>query len=181
MIKGLTSGYVGTIYIFYRGPMQVVLSDVHGSTRMGPDDLAATALRIVLQPNQWTECDYSSVKGAFESSRGQLYFLEKSGMVDIYTDKREVDLLKQGKTQEEIDTLKNSSKTDNTKSKYFNMQMFTDNQNSAPSQAAPVQNIEATNTFLKQNELMQKQMEAMTQMTQAMASLINKLNDKLDK
>jgi len=192
MIRGLYSGYQGKIYIFYRGPIQVVLSDVHGGFNMG-EDLAATSLRIVLRPNQWTECAYSYVQEGFENHKGQLFALEQSGMVDIYTDPKEVELIKQGKSLDNgaepvaVPVAAQEVKpADQSAPKYFNMQMFTSDKKDSAIQgtALPAQS-GTTNAVLesmkKQNDLMQQQMQAMTQMTQAFTTMMNKLSERLDK
>jgi len=196
MIRGLYSGYQGKIYIFYRGPIQVVLSDVHGGFNMG-DDLAATSLRIVLRPNKWTECAYSYVQEGFENHKGQLYSLEQSGWVDIYTDPKEVELVKQGKSldngTEPVPMPANQTPaqgaqvvSDTPTPKYFNMQMFTSDKkdsaiqgSSLPAQSGTTESV--LDSMKKQNELMQQQMQAMTQMTQAFTNMMNKMSERLDK
>lgn len=190
MIKGLPSGYRGPIYIYYRGKQQVVLADVHAGFNMGTD-LAATSLRIVLHPGQWTETDFDYVSKDFNEHRGQLYFLERDGYVDIYTNKEEVDALKQGKTLEQVNVEKAAATQPvqpQPQQKYFNMQMFTkDGQSTVQTTEvpAPLPSVQQGNDMLdalkKQQDLMAKQMEAMTQMTAAMANLMNKFSDKLDK
>lgn len=92
MIHGLTRGYSGIVYIYYRGPMRVVLSDMNaGYSNSRATD---TALRIVLNPFDWTEVDFSFIKDRWESGESQLSYLERDGLVDIYTDVNEVKLLK---------------------------------------------------------------------------------------
>lgn len=190
MIKGLPSGYRGPIYIYYRGKQQLVLSDVHAGFHLG-NDLAGTALRIVLQPGQWTETNFDYVAEGFNEHRGQLYHLEKDGYVDIYTDKAEVDALKQGKTLAQVEAEKEAPvhQVQPEQQKYFNMQMFTGNpsapvQQPVPAVQTPLQQANAAQDMMdslkKQQDLMQQQMAAMTAMTQAMANMMNKFSEKLD-
>jgi len=186
MIKGLYSGYQGKIYIFYRGPIQIVLSDVHAGFNMG-EDLAATSLRIVLRPNSWTECAYSYVSEGFENHKGQLYALEQSGVVDIYTDPKDVETIKKAQA------IKSSASAQNqatgvlqeqhpveqpAKKKFFDMRMFTgENQETTP----VVEKQEVVQTPVdKQTELFMKQVEAMTNMTNAFTEFLNKINKHLN-
>lgn len=178
MIKGLYSGYSGLIYVYYRGPQQVVLSDVNAGFRMAPDALASTALRIVLRPNTWTEINYSYVASSFEDGKGILYNLEKSGYVDIYTDPLEVAKLKTGAEQPKaipVDVSPTSEHKSDSNGKYFNMSLYTQQDTKS----------EEYNTMLKmmaqQNELMKKNMESMSALTQAMTQVLLKVSDKLDK
>ena len=187
MIKGLYSGYQGKIYIYYRGPIQIVLSDVHAGFNMG-EDLAATSLRIVLRPNCWTECAYSYVSEGFENHKGQLYALEQSGVVDIYTDPKEVaaiklanDASKRGLTQQvqqEPVPQQPVEQQPATTPKFFNMRMFTGEN----TDTTPVAHETQTQSALdKQTEVFMKQVEAMTNMTNAFTEFLNKISKHLDK
>ena len=93
MIKGLYAGYNGLVYIYYKGPMSLVLSDVNAGFAKNIDK-ADTALRVVLKPFEWTVVAYEHIKNAWEGGTSQLNFLEKDGYIDIYTDPKEVEELK---------------------------------------------------------------------------------------
>lgn len=93
MIKGLYAGYNGLVYIYYKGPMSLVLSDVNAGFAKNIDK-ADTALRVVLKPFEWTVVAYEHIKNAWEGGNSQLNYLEKDGYIDIYTDPKEVEELK---------------------------------------------------------------------------------------
>ena len=98
MIKGLYDGYHGLVYIYYKGPMTLVLSDVNAGFAKNIDK-ADTALRVVLRPFEWTVVSYEYIKSAWEGGKSQLNYLEKDGYVDIYTDAKEVEELKKHQVQ----------------------------------------------------------------------------------
>lgn len=188
MIRGLSSDYSGRIYIYYRGPQRVVLTEAHDGFKPMDGDMATTSLRVVLNPNSWTECNFGEqLKAAFNDHRGRLYHLEKDGYVDIYTDKAEVEAVKQGKSFAEAHVVQEAvvQQTPPVQQKqYFNMQMFTSNQpqQSQPSALPANSALDPVSDALKtQQELMQKQMEAMLKMTESLNTMINKVNEKLDK
>lgn len=101
MIKGLDAGFNGTVYIYYRGPIQLVLSDVSAGYKPTPSP-ADTALRVVLRPNKWTEVPYACIKERWETGLSQLNFLAKDNYVDIYTDPKEVAQVKRQQAGESL-------------------------------------------------------------------------------
>lgn len=187
MIRGLSSNYSGRIYIYYRGPQRVVLTDAHAGFKPMGADMATTSLRVVLNPNSWTECDFSAVKEQFNEHRGRLYLLEQDGYVDIYTDKAEVDAIKQGKSFTDAHVIQEAHVIPVPavpQQQYFGMQMFTGPNTSQPQTSAlPATSSVDTQveSLQKQQDLMQKQMEAMLQMTKALTTMVNKVNEKLDR
>ena len=90
MMKGWFRGFSGLLYIYYRGESQLVLSDVNAGFNLGKNMLANTALRVVLRPKTWTQCAASYVQSGLEEGTSILANLEKTNMVDIYTDPEEV-------------------------------------------------------------------------------------------
>lgn len=84
----------GRIYMYYKGPMRVVLSDMSAGFRNQPGLEAETALRIVLHPKSWTEVDFSLIRAKYQTGSSQLNYLEKDGYLDIYTDPKEVERVK---------------------------------------------------------------------------------------
>lgn len=185
MIRGLSSDYTGRIYIYYRGPQRVVLTEAHDGFKPMGGDMATTSLRVVLNPNSWTECNFGEqLKAAFNDHRGRLYHLEKDGYVDIYTDKAEVEAIKQGKSFADAHVIQEAVVQQTPQSpQYFNMQLFTGNQPQSQPSALPANSsLDPVRDALKeQQDLMKKQMEAMLKMTESLNTMINKVNEKLDK
>ena len=180
MIKGLYRGYSGLIYIYYRGTYQVVLSDVNAGFLLGASDMATTGLRIVLKPGEWTECAYKYVSNDFESNKGMLYNLEKSGYVDIYTDPLEVEALKKQQNDKKVNAEVESKPVNNSnKKQYFNMKMFTEGENNSAVNTGECHkehkdyNEDLVKEFKKQNDMMQQQMAAMINMTNTVTKLLN--------
>lgn len=105
MVHGDLSGHVGKLYIYYKGPQRIVLSDVSGPQyASGNSSGVSTGLRVVLFPNDWTEVDFATIRDKWETGTSQLNYLDKDGWVDIYTDPEEVAHIKrsQGKPDERL-------------------------------------------------------------------------------
>lgn len=99
MIHGSLSGHVGDIYLYYKGPQRVVLSDVNITGSIGPGGVS-TGLRIVLFPREWTTVPYESIRVKFETGTSQLNHLVNDGWVELYTDKEEAAKVKAAMSSE---------------------------------------------------------------------------------
>lgn len=178
MIKGLYDGFDGLVYIYYRGKVQLVLSDVNAGHRGG--DVSETALRVVLQPNMWTEVAYKYIRDSFEKGNSQLNYLEKDGYVDIYTDKKEVDAIKNKLANADCVDIKTTVSIDDVlakqANKYFDLKDLnevavapTEKESSKIDKVLDMV-MEQSKQNAKQNEQMMKLMETTQQLIIALVS-----------